>query len=133
MSIAHYLFDHDWLQRSDIEDLKQQAARLESRQRRDRELYERVEELEQDVGELALLCKTLMNLLLEHQVCTGKQLEDMMRQVDLEDGVADGKITKASSSQERKCPQCGHKVYAGKPNCMYCGFLLPVSGTESVG
>ena len=128
MSIFNYIFDNEWSQRSDIEALKEQNASLASRlslKRSSEAVQEdRVAELEQEVGELALLSKTLMRILLEKGVCTGREIEDMMHQVDLEDGVADGRVTKNAARVAGKCPECNRPVDAHRKRCFYCGHEL---------
>lgn len=126
MSIFNYLFDSDWYQRSDIEALKEQnsnlTSRVEIRRSTDAEQSARIAELQQDVGELALLSKTLMRLLLEKGVCTGKELEDLMREIDMEDGVADGRVTKDSEKEPTgNCKGCGRPVQPKRSRCLYCG------------
>lgn len=45
-----------------------------------------------------------------------------MQQVDLEDGVADGKVTKAPGRVGGTCPECSHRVEAKRERCLYCGY-----------
>jgi len=47
--------------------------------------------LQQALEELALATKTLQRLLVEKGVCTQEELARKLREVDLEDGVADGR------------------------------------------
>ena len=132
MSIFNYIFDNEWSQRSDIETLKQQNASLASRvaRRRSSEAVqeERVAELEREVGELALLGKTLLRVLLEKGVSTGREIEDMMHHVDLEDGVADGRVTKNAGTDPGKCPECNRPIQAERKRCLYCGHQSNVLG-----
>ncbi len=128
MSIFDYMFDTEWSQRSDIQALKQRNSSLATRVALNRASEaaqeERITELEQEVGELALLSKTLMRILLENGVCTGREIEDMMHQVDLEDGVADGRVTKNAASDPGKCPECDRTIQEGRKRCLYCGHKL---------
>ncbi len=50
-----------------------------------------VERLERALGELALAVKTLQRTLVDKGVCTSEELYNKLRQVDLEDGQADGR------------------------------------------
>jgi len=94
MSIFDFMFPNS--QYIDIQLLKAEnsklASRIEAISNSDPEA--RIEQLEQEVGELALVCKTLMRTLLEKRVCTGQEIENLFKQIDLEDGVADGKVTR---------------------------------------
>jgi hypothetical protein len=49
------------------------------------------ERLERALGELALATKTLQRMMVEKGVCSTQEFGDMLRQVDLEDGRADGR------------------------------------------
>ena len=49
------------------------------------------ERLERALGELALATKTIQRLMLEKGVCTHDELSEKLRQIDLEDGRADGR------------------------------------------
>ena len=49
------------------------------------------ERLERALGELALATKTLQRLMLEKGVCSHAELSEKLRQIDLEDGRADGR------------------------------------------
>ncbi len=127
MSIFNYLFDNEWSQRADIEDLKAQAARLSDRSTRNLRYENRIKELETDIGELALLSKALMRILLEKGICTGRELEDLIKTIDMEDGVEDGKVTKVPGKQNAQCPQCGRPVHGNRKACLYCGYVFSKS------
>jgi len=126
VSVFDYIFDNEWSQRSDIEKLKEENASLASRVRRMRstevEKGESVEELRRQVGELALLSKTLVEILLDKEVCTGRDIEQVMRRIDLEDGVEDGQLTKPVERPSRACPECKHLLAAEQVRCLYCGY-----------
>ncbi len=47
--------------------------------------------LEQAIGELALATKTLQRMLIEKGVCNADEFARKLREIDLEDGVADGR------------------------------------------
>jgi DNA repair exonuclease SbcCD ATPase subunit len=128
MSIFNYLFDNEWSQRTDIETLKTRnknlASRLHLRHKSQAALEARVTQLESEVGELALLSKTLMRLIVEKGTCTGQELEAMLHQVDLADGVADGRVTKIRPEATVTCPGCGRSVPAERKQCLYCGRAM---------
>ena len=128
MSIFNFIFDSEWSQRSDIEDLKQKNIELASKlyQKRPGEatLEKKIHTLEQEVGELALLSKTLMRILMEKGVCTGQEFEALMHQFDLEDGVADGKVTKPSVFKTARCPKCNHPIQPQWKRCLYCSTAI---------
>ena len=47
--------------------------------------------LERTLGELALATKTLQRMMLEKGVCTNEEFARKLREIDLEDGIADGR------------------------------------------
>jgi len=52
-----------------------------------------VDRLERALGELALATKTLQRMLVEKGVCSGEEFGAKLRQIDLEDGGADGRAS----------------------------------------
>ena len=50
-----------------------------------------------------------------------KDIFAKMQEVDVRDGVADGKMT----PQTRACPSCKRKSNARRNVCVYCGTALP--------
>jgi len=101
MSLWDYVFDSEWSQRSDIEDLKRRTRNSQSvtmrktvRQRKEIEsLEERVEELEGDVGQMTLFLMATIEMLKS----TGKWDNEVFHQalefIDGRDGVKDGKAS----------------------------------------
>ena len=58
----------------------------------------------------------------DHVVYIGNTLADRMQQIDLRDGVADGRITHTVA----ECPSCHRKTTRRRAECMYCGQPLEV-------
>ncbi len=75
----------------------------------------------QDVDELTLACQAMWELLSEHLGFTDEHLKAKILEIDARDGVVDGKI----GAEIVDCPHCGQKVSTMKPNCVYCGNILP--------
>lgn len=97
MEFWDQLFDSDYKRRADIESLKQIANSRKRARRQDRretaDQQKRIEQLEDQVGELALLCRSLLTVLRETEAVQPERFEEVMKQIDAEDGVVDGKIT----------------------------------------
>ncbi|MCY3023192.1 MAG: hypothetical protein NTW87_29800 [Planctomycetota bacterium] len=94
MSLWDYLFDNEWRQRSDIEELKQRTARARIAQIHTQSRAQRKqEELEQDIGTLALFCRTTITLMLEKGLVTREEFLARMAQVGASDGKIDGRYT----------------------------------------
>jgi hypothetical protein len=106
MSIWKYLFDSDWQQRSDIEDLAERSGHLADTVRGARysaqQLKEQVRELQNDVAELALFNQTLLRVLVQKGLCTPEEFKELFTQIDLEDGTQDGQITEKPTNEAAK-------------------------------
>lgn len=95
MSLFKYMFDHDYLQRADIEALRSRARKNERRERVDRrKAQDRLEQLEDEVAELTLLSQALLLVLRESGALDQAKLQRALEEIDAADGVIDGKVTR---------------------------------------
>ena len=76
-----------------------------------------VKEMEQKLARLSLLNQALWELVRDRLELTDADLEMMARQVDLRDGVEDGRITEHAV----RCPQCQRVCNSRHARCIYCG------------
>lgn len=98
MSVWKYLFDNEYLQRADIESLRTaNRRRVRTAGRAER----RLDELEEEVEELTLLCRTLLTVLRESGTVDPSAIAETMKRIDLEDGVADGKVSDRPKPEAR--------------------------------
>lgn len=67
-------------------------SRIRLATRRSRELQERVDELEQELGKVTLVCLALLTILEEQGQLDELDLERAMRKLDALDGVIDGQV-----------------------------------------
>ena len=88
-------------------------------------LRRQIADLEATVERQALACQALWELLQEHLPLGEKDLLTRMEQVDLRDGVADGRMTKQVST----CGTCNRAVHSKRKRCLYCG--AEVGGPKS--
>ncbi len=103
MSVWDYVFDNDYRQRADIEKLRSNAEFMNVRLQRDASTNaQRIEQLETEVGELALLCRSLLAVLNETGAVKPEQLVAAMSRIDAEDGVIDGRVTPESARPGKK-------------------------------
>lgn len=79
--------------------------------------HERVRQLEECVARLALLNAAMWSLLKDRTGLTDAQLVSRMRDIDLRDGVEDGKIT----PNVQQCQKCGRTMAPKHRHCIYCG------------
>lgn len=105
MSIWNYVFDNEYRQRSDIEDLKRRSQVTgRSQTRKAKELDRRVDELEEEVGEITLVCRSLLTLLRQSGVVDPTAFEAVMADIDAEDGVIDGRVTPEDKRPKSRKP-----------------------------
>jgi hypothetical protein len=70
-------------------------------------LEDRVIQLEEDLGRVALLTEALMEAILKKGVLSQIEIAQMMTEVDLSDGERDGKLDLARLRQRRSGPMAG--------------------------
>jgi len=77
----------------------------------------RVRQLEQSIDKLVLINLAMWNLLKTKAGLTEADLMKEMERIDLQDGVADGRITPSA----QQCPKCGRTISTRHQRCLYCG------------
>ena len=87
-----------------------------------REATESVEAIRHDVNRLLLITEALWTLLKKQNGYTDEDLTKVVNEIDLQDGVLDGKPAKAPP---RPCPNCGKMVAAHHTLCIFCGKTVP--------
>jgi hypothetical protein len=71
----------------------------------------------QQLDKLGLVCQALWTLLQERTGLTERDLLDRVTELDLKDGVLDGRYTKPPVD----CPKCGAKMSRTFNRCLFCG------------
>jgi hypothetical protein len=86
----------------------------------------RVRDLEHEVDRLKLLNQSLWELLKEKLQIADADLEKRIAEVDMRDGVKDGKMTTTALT----CPTCSRVSSSKHWKCLYCGqeFEKPLMG-----
>lgn len=79
----------------------------------------RIERLEQAVEQLRLVNIALAELLVERLGVGQDELVAKIKEIDLRDGVQDGKLASAMTV----CPQCSRRYNTKANRCMYCGYV----------
>ena len=95
MSIFTYIFDNEVFQRRDINNLNARLGDLRRRQattnvRRAR----KVDDLENDVAELALLCKAMYGYMKSKPGYDAEAFRAILERLDASDGKRDGKLSR---------------------------------------
>lgn len=85
------------------------------------QLQEEVRRLERRTDRLSLVCQALWELLRERTNLGDNDLIARMQQIDLRDGVADGRMTPMTVI----CPSCNRTSNSRRDECVYCGARLP--------
>ena len=86
--------------------------------------------LEDRLDKLTLITMAVWELLREKAKLTEADLLEKVQELDLRDGVPDGKVTRGIS----QCPKCGRNMSPRHQRCMYCGSeKLIASVFDSLG
>ena len=86
-------------------------------------LARQVKMLEANLAKTLLICETLWEFIAKEQGLNETDLNKMMYDIDMRDGVLDGKNQRKISD----CPGCGRKVSPRHPACLYCGQIMDTS------
>jgi hypothetical protein len=94
-------------------------ARTDARRARSKAEYLSltIKNLEEKIDQMALRCQAMWELLRDTTGLTDAEIVEKICDVDLRDGVLDGKITKTG----QPCPGCGRTINAKHNHCLYCG------------
>ena len=90
MGLINWIFDFYQHYRIDQIQKETSQARMEAAVRGN-DGGVNAERLESAVGELALALKTMQRMMIDKGVCSAEEFHNKLRQVDLEDGKADGR------------------------------------------
>lgn len=81
----------------------------------------KLQQLESQIQTLALASEAMWELLSKQYGITEVDLVSKMSEIDMRDGVLDGKLLVKSFD---KCPDCGKEVKKARSNCYWCGAKL---------
>jgi hypothetical protein len=91
MSILQYLFSPAW---SDLKERDQATLLLAKRMSAsNRKRKSEAQGLQETIARLMLIVETQHRMLLKKGVCTQAEFDALLNEIDLEDGVADGRRT----------------------------------------
>lgn len=108
MSLFEFFRDftqtHEMQRLADVSGyLKIQSSLAEARHRQERmSANQRIEELEAEVAQLTIVLEAMIEKFYENGVLNGNDLAKKIAEIDLRDGVADGKITKMKPAATAK-------------------------------
>ncbi len=78
-----------------------------------------VQHFQNRIDRLVLITMAMWSLLKEKTNMTDDDLIERIKQIDLSDGVLDGKVRQ----EVVRCPQCGRIMSNKHKSCLYCGFM----------
>ena len=81
-------------------------------------------DMQRELNRVTIACQALWELVREHTEITEAMMAKRMQEVDLRDGVADGKM----GPQIVACSNCGAKTNTRRGFCVMCGE--PVQGNH---
>ena len=84
---------------------------------------QRIRLLEANLAKTLMICESLWELLAEQTGLTADDLLNKLNEVDMRDGVLDGKNQRSATD----CPACGRKVSGRHAACLYCGEVMDSS------
>ncbi len=102
---------------TDMENAKQKAQRIQN------DVYDLSERLDA----LVLATQAVWEIVKEQTGVDDEKLIKKMEEIDLRDGVSDGKITATATM----CPKCGRSNNSKRGSCIYCGEGLTGSSALS--
>lgn len=71
------------------------------------------------IDQLVLLNQATAEFLEEKLGITNKDIVEKMNEIDLRDGVKDGRYT----APPKDCPECGAKISREFDKCLFCGYV----------
>ena len=93
------------------------AARAESKAHA---VERKLKALEANLAKCLMINEALWEFIRDNHGMTEKDLHDKIYEVDMRDGILDGKNQRKAC----ECPKCGHMVSARHPACIYCGEVI---------
>ena len=80
----------------------------------------RIRDLEFSLNRMALVSQAMWELLSSRLGISENELLSRVSEIDMRDGVADGRMTAKVSN----CSDCGRPVNTKRPRCIYCGAAV---------
>ncbi len=82
-----------------------------------------VHTLQAQVAQLALVTEAIWAIVKEQTNLSDEDLRRKVREIDLQDGVLDGRVKR----KNLVCPSCGRPIHKKHERCLYCGAPIEKS------
>ncbi len=117
MSLINFLWNAT--QQMQIEEAKNLAdgVKYDARQTAEQTVEQTYLSYVKQLDKLGLVCQAMWSLIQEKTGLTEQDLLERVTELDLKDGVLDGKYIK----QPVDCPNCGAKMCSKFNRCLFCG------------
>lgn len=104
-SFWKFVFDNEFMQRADIEEVRGRVRRR-ARQaaRRARDLEDRLEQAETELGEMRLFTRALLALLQESGTLDPARVRAKILEIDASDGTVDGRLDPPAGDGDARPP-----------------------------
>ena len=79
------------------------------------------EDLQSEIGRLNLVVEGLVRLVLNKGLTNSSELADLLSEIDVEDGTADGQLNTAQTTVPEWCEKCEARIRPGWTTCSFCG------------
>ena len=89
-----------------------------------REAKTETELMRADIERLLMITEALWTFLKKEHGYSDTELVEAITQIDMRDGVLDGKVAKTLPPP---CPSCGRISGKSRPVCIYCGKPVPIT------
>ena len=107
------------LQTKTILDTKNEMhSRARAVESHTRDFRRDLEQMEQKIGLLSLICRSMWTFIQENHDISEKDLIDRIKEVDLMDGTADGQV---HYRKVHLCRNCKRVINKKSNSCYYCG------------
>jgi len=83
------------------------------------DVAQEIRSLEARIDKLCLINLAICSVLQERGLLDEETLMERVRQIDMQDGRADGKLKQPGNI--RRCPKCGRTMSPRHGRCLYCG------------
>ena len=105
------------------------GAKAQSASDRVDSVNDQIRILEAMIGEQRLIIQSLCELLIDNNTLIKQKLFEKMNEVDIRDGIADGKI---GTSHASVCEKCFRRYNFKVNKCQYCGNInsTPLTTTD---
>lgn len=95
------------------------------------DVSEQIHRQQAQIERLELITRVLGKLVIAKGLATQSELSVLLQQVDLEDGVEDGRLRDEQRRRAPRCAGCDRFINPKRRQCVYCGHAIAAGATGS--